>query len=442
MRRLAILVSILVLLLNADPLQAQWGLVGCSTTDSAAIFKYDVPSGEFLIGNEFSLGTYGNYPYDAVRRPDADEVWIPGASGDGVVVVGPNEMVLHEIPTGEYPVSVAFNPRQDLALVSCRDSDRIDLISTQTYEVVGSLDIAGTYLGPGNIIFDVQGDRFFAVSWYDDTLFEIAPDGSAITDQITLGNDLWQLVIDPLHDGWLLVTDRGQDLIHVLDPETLAVERTVPVGDDPWGLDVDWPFAVVSCEDSGDVYLIDMETWDVQPLDLPAGADPRDVNMTTGWASTGGRTLLGAMAYVTGGNTGIGSPLYVIDFQNGTIEHELMIPGTNTNVVAVEAQWLISSGVGDVPALEQLALKASPNPFNPLTDISFHLEEAADVRLAVYDLAGRLVRRLDQGHRLAGRHQVPWDGRDRTGRLASSGVYQVRIETGLGVATTKVVLAK
>lgn len=421
---------------------AQWGVVGCSTSDSAALFWWAGPGEEFQVGPEISLLPYGNYPYDAVRRPDAEEVWIPGASGDGVVVIGPDGTILHEIPTGEYPVSVAFNPREDLALVSCRDSDKVDLIDTNSYQVVGSLTIPDTYFGPGNLIYDPRHDRFFLVEWYDDTLFVLAPDGSAITQQIPLGDSLWQVVIDPNFGERVYVTDRSQDVVHVLDAATLQVVQTLPVGDDPWGMDVDEPFLVVSCEDSGDVFLFDTSDWSSERIVLPSGSDPRDVNIATGWVTVGGSRVLAAMAYVTGGTSVDGSAVYVIDYWNGSLDYTFAAPGSNTNVVAVEAQWPLSSGVNDLPAMADLEVQASPNPFNPLTEVAFSLDEAQDVRIAVYDLSGRLVRRLAQGFRASGPQSVAWDGRDRTGRRVASGVYQVRVETSRGWASVKVLLAK
>lgn len=54
------------------------------------------------------------------------------------------------------------------------------------------------------------------------------------------------------------------------------------------------------------------------------------------------------------------------------------------------------------------------------------LGEAAHIKVAVYDLAGRLVRGLHDGMLEAGPHHIAWDGRDDAGRQATSGVYLVR----------------
>lgn len=75
-----------------------------------------------------------------------------------------------------------------------------------------------------------------------------------------------------------------------------------------------------------------------------------------------------------------------------------------------------------------------PNPFNPETRIRFMLPNAGEVDLKIYNDAGQLVRELTNGMFAGGRHELTWDGRDQTGRLAATGVYFYRLvirgETG------------
>jgi subtilisin family serine protease/subtilisin-like proprotein convertase family protein len=87
------------------------------------------------------------------------------------------------------------------------------------------------------------------------------------------------------------------------------------------------------------------------------------------------------------------------------------------------------TAVGELPAVTRL-VGAAPNPFNPQTVIRSDLARAGDVRLDLYDLRGRLVRRLVRAELPAGRHDVRWDGRDDGGRGVSSGVYLARLVSG------------
>jgi hypothetical protein len=65
----------------------------------------------------------------------------------------------------------------------------------------------------------------------------------------------------------------------------------------------------------------------------------------------------------------------------------------------------------------------SPNPFNPMTTISYSLPRETDVRLAVYNLRGELVEVLVHGVQAAGPHSVQWSGQE-----FPSGVYLYMIE--------------
>ncbi len=84
----------------------------------------------------------------------------------------------------------------------------------------------------------------------------------------------------------------------------------------------------------------------------------------------------------------------------------------------------------------------SPNPFNPQTAIRFSLDSRQSVKLAVYDVNGRLVRMLENGVKEVGTHSVTWDGRDNAGATVSSGVYFYRLEAGKFSQTKKMVMLK
>jgi len=84
----------------------------------------------------------------------------------------------------------------------------------------------------------------------------------------------------------------------------------------------------------------------------------------------------------------------------------------------------------------------SPNPFNPSTTISYVLEQQSQVSLAVYDLRGRTVAVLVDRVQGEGDYDIHWDGKDRSGRRLSSGVYMYRLRAGQFQMTRKMVLLK
>jgi PKD repeat protein len=85
---------------------------------------------------------------------------------------------------------------------------------------------------------------------------------------------------------------------------------------------------------------------------------------------------------------------------------------------------------------------ASPNPLNPSTTISFALTQPGSVRLAVYDVSGRLVNTLANRFMEAGIHDVRWDGTSRTGGRVASGVYFYVLQTPERTVKSQLVVAK
>jgi len=88
-----------------------------------------------------------------------------------------------------------------------------------------------------------------------------------------------------------------------------------------------------------------------------------------------------------------------------------------------------------------LRLSAShPSPFRATTLVSYELATRSPVRLIVYDLGGRVVRRLDERADAApGSYSIRWDGADDHGRAVPGGIYFYRLDTGHETRTARVI---
>jgi flagellar hook assembly protein FlgD len=76
-------------------------------------------------------------------------------------------------------------------------------------------------------------------------------------------------------------------------------------------------------------------------------------------------------------------------------------------------------------------------PSDPVQVISFEIPVRARVSASIYDVAGRLVKRIDGGTLPAGMHTMEWDASG-----VRSGVYFMRISTGSWTTTKKVVIVR
>ena len=113
------------------------------------------------------------------------------------------------------------------------------------------------------------------------------------------------------------------------------------------------------------------------------------------------------------------------EFDGSTLTSESVPPWDGR--ILLRPDILLGTGTPWVPRgkLQQNA----PNPFNPGTRIDFQLLAPEKVRLAVYDIRGRLVRVLLDAPLPAGDAAVTWDGTDRRHRPVRSGSYIYRLET-------------
>ncbi len=118
--------------------------------------------------------------------------------------------------------------------------------------------------------------------------------------------------------------------------------------------------------------------------------------------------------------------------------------GGGNSLVITDAGASALAAVREVPgAASGMTLYApSPNPFNPRTVIAFDLEHNAQVSLRIFDLRGQLVRNLFSGFQPAGEFRTIWDGLDRDGRAAASGLYFVQLRSGGTAQTQKAALVR
>ena len=110
----------------------------------------------------------------------------------------------------------------------------------------------------------------------------------------------------------------------------------------------------------------------------------------------------------------------------------------------VEIMVVRQQAATSVPVLPQAAAQVAawPNPFNPRTAVKFTVPADGRVNLCIYDLQGRLVRTLADGHFAAGDYSRTWDGQTDGGQRAASGSYFARLQAGDLAAVTKLSLIK
>lgn len=233
-----------------------------------------------------------------------------------------------------------------------------------------------------------------------------------------------------------LVVFSGSSGTYAVDssnPDSIAVAWSLP--ERATALTVQGHMAVMSFGSSNPLLQVyDLSAGTPVPVGAPFGAGTSALKSLVWWRET---------VY-----TGTGPAWNLVN-----IEAPSLI-GTTTSIysrIYVEEESLISaSGIfplhcGPVTTVQPVGstrfdLVAVPNPFNPQTEISFNLAEAAKVRLSVYDYRGMKVRTLVAGLMGEGPQRLIWDGRDDEGNGVASGAYIVRLFADREFTTTKLTL--
>jgi hypothetical protein len=137
-----------------------------------------------------------------------------------------------------------------------------------------------------------------------------------------------------------------------------------------------------------------------------------------------------------GGEGGYGNN-HIVNIDDSQAESYLYIAFGSINPTFY-SDWTYTPGVGvaDLPAEFTLA-QNYPNPFNPTTTITFAMPSSANVKLSVFDMAGRHVKTLVNGYVNAGSYDVNFNAAN-----LASGVYFYKLTSDNVNIVKKMVLMK
>jgi len=167
---------------------------------------------------------------------------------------------------------------------------------------------------------------------------------------------------------------------------------------------------------NGDV-IVGSRFWNGELTDIPAiGVDSEGGEMYAGYAETGDKISFKVLDASTG---------ELFDMEtDGNIEWNNMgISVVNLTDVFLPTEVSLSN--------------AYPNPFNPVTMLTYDVPSDMVVNMGIYDVRGRLVHELVDGIRDQGRYEVTWNADQH-----SSGVYMIKMTAGSAVKVQKVMLVK
>ena len=116
------------------------------------------------------------------------------------------------------------------------------------------------------------------------------------------------------------------------------------------------------------------------------------------------------------------------------VDDDFPLDSSWTFVYAVHSD---NVGPEDVPIKNRLNLSNHPDPFNNVTAIGFTIPYPAEVKLTIFDIAGRNVFSIGEKYYAAGPQSIKWDASE-----IPSGIYFCRLRAGSQASVEKMILVK
>ncbi len=127
--------------------------------------------------------------------------------------------------------------------------------------------------------------------------------------------------------------------------------------------------------------------------------------------------------------------------EDTNLTKQVTVHGDTAIHVNFEPATGLISNPGVTPGSFQL-FQNYPNPFNMETTIKYQIANDSFVRLDIYNIEGRLIKKLVNKFRTTGAYRISWDSTDRNNMLVPCGVYFYSLTTGGYKFIKKMILIK
>ena len=277
------------------------------------------------------------------------------------------------------------------------------------------------------IIADVEGSgKQIIVSTVNKKIQRVDLDGNVQMQYTMSGNAASTPALADFNgDGNLdIVFGTDDSKIHVIDfaGDTLA-PFPITVDDDPntspvfSDLDNDNDLEMLISTAGGTAYILESDGSNYKNFPAVYG------NALDGSGCVADLDNDGDMEFVFGGANGIN----VLDIKDAKgnqsgLWQTYHAHNTRTAYYYYDPSTLAISDLAELP--KQFTLEQNfPNPFNPTTEISYHLPIVSRVELNIYNMLGQKITTLIHSTQPAGIYKLQWDGRNSAKQKVASGIY-------------------
>lgn len=333
-----------------------------------------------LLPNGWSLSVpgesipLGDFPLNLVASKDGQVLAVTnnGQSEQSIMLIDPNKLKVVKkkmIPKAWY--GLAFNNDHSRLFASGGNDNLISIYNTSKNKLRGVDDVVlgkpwPNMISPTGLTLDHANEHLYVATKDDSSLYKINL-ASHKNERLFLGHEAYSCAFS--NDGSVLyVSLWGGNAIAVIDPESLSILRTIPVGSNPNELllSSNGKYIFTSCANDNSVHIIDTEAGKViEKLhtacfpDAPAGSTPNALAL-----SVDNRRL-----YVANADN---NSLAVFDISEVGESRSLGFIPTGwypTSVKVVNGKIFVTNGKGS----SSFANPRGPNPYLPRTDTTQYI---------------------------------------------------------------------
>lgn len=268
------------------------------------------------------------------------------------------------------------------------------------------------------------------------------------------GNGVVDMTIDPSQPSSLYVSENyfGRVAKSEDDGNTWTYLNVPWVEDGIPHLEVDransdrlyagvWGYGLAISNNGGESWDMQYSLGDILLDSARISIQPDIFDSNHVYLGIGGLDFTGVFESFDRGNTWevINDTLNVISLSQCQITGKLYI-STISGVYVFDYYSGIQDDLVNTP--EAFNLTTFPNPFNADVTLNFTLPYPSSVRIYIYNIAGKTVKRFWEGNLNKGNHQILWNAKNDDGIDLPSGVYFCRLEVNGFSQTHKMILMK
>jgi hypothetical protein len=418
-----------------------------------------------------SVGNFGNIPVGGTGNNGGSpfRFSISSSTPPGTFV----DMMLHLTGSGGYYQDIGFS---------------LEIGVSEVHVIWGPKQVQ---IAPGDTHFlyglgyNPNNDRLYVTNAYATKIYMYSSDSNVtyygyITAPDTFGTDIKYCAYDNTFwfaADWSQAYPNGKRIMKINTSGTVLRQFANPANDYPTGLawvpTSRWLYAAdrrSAAGSPGIIYRCDTLGGNISSYNLSIGDNygPRGLAIEPYGPDT---TLLLVYTHFSSDATPVllKIALYELRRSDGAVLNSVVLPGWNVRGVEYDPRdgnyWLTIAqnpdraivkilGFRGIPGIgvdesgkpspmEKITLSPGmPTPFSKNLKFSYSVPVKTRVKLALYDITGRLVKTFVNGEVEPGTKTIIWDGVADDNKVCASGVYLCYLETEHGSLVRKFVLAR